>query len=320
MKKLYLILGIALLTTPVLAQPGQGDDQILVMDPIEHNGPEYVPDEIIVKFKPGVGQNVIDGINREHGTSVISTSRFAGFNRMRIPSAVPAKAMANIFSKNPNVEYAELNYIAYALMVPNDPYYSYQWHLKGIGIEEAWGLSSGSGVTVAVIDTGVADPRTGSDDLQDSRVVGGYDFVNNDNDPTDDNGHGTHVAGTIAQTTNNRIGVAGVAYSCSIMPVKVLNKQGSGTYADIADGIRYAADNGAEVINMSLGGSSGSTTLENAVAYAYNKGVTIICASGNDGSSYQVSYPSAYDDYCIAVGATRYDEAVAYYSKWRNIP
>jgi serine protease len=181
-------------------------------------------------------------------------------------------------------------------------------------MEEAWDLADGAGVIVAVIDTGVAHhPNSGQDDLANTSFVDGYDFVNGDPDPTDDHGHGTHVTGTIAQSTNNSRGVAGVAYNCSIMPIKVLNSAGSGTDAGVADGILFAANNGAQVINMSLGGSAPSTTLENAVAYAYNQGVTIICASGNDGLS-QVSYPAAYDDYCIAVGATTYNEGVAYYS------
>ena len=144
--------------------------------------------------------------------------------------------------------------------------------------------------------------------------VSGYDFVNNNNHPNDDHGHGTHVAGTIAQSTNNKTGVAGVAYDSSIMPVKVLNSSGYGTYTQIANGIYFSADNGANIINMSLGGTSSSITLERAVAYAYGKGVTNICAAGNDSSATTLSYPAAYDAYCIAVGATRYDEKVAYYS------
>ncbi|MGB2865769.1 MAG: S8 family serine peptidase [Sedimentisphaerales bacterium] len=339
MKKLYLILGIMLLAFHVLVQAGLGDDQLLVMDPIEYDGPGHVPDEIIVKFKPGVSRSEVAKINSQHGTSVIYTSPFAGFKRFKIPKGLGAAKMVEILSKNPNVEYAELNYVAYALMVPNDPYYSpYQWHLDnpvygGIGMEEAWDLSSGVGVTVAVIDTGVAYedrvdaiPIGGSGkfryvtyklapDLAKTTFVPGYDFVNDDDHPNDDQGHGTHVTGTIAQSTNNNIGVAGVAYNCSIMPIKVLNSSGSGTYADIADGIYFAANNGAEVINMSLGGSSGSITLMDAVAYAHDeKSVTIVCSSGNEGSATTVLYPAAYDDYCIAVGATNYLEQVTGYS------
>lgn len=337
MKKICLIAGIALLFTLVFSQKGLADDQILEKGPTL-SGQKYVPGEIIVKFKPGVSDKVIANINSRHGASVISTSRFAGFKRLRIPRGKEVAEMVEIYKRNPNVEYAEPNYIAHAFMVPDDEYYPYQWHLDnaeygGINMELAWDIGTGDpSVIVAVIDTGVAyedyeefidNPGRGRDywityqlapDLASTNFVAGYDFVNNDLHPNDDEGHGTHVTGTIAQSTNNTIGVAGVAFNTSIMPVKVLDSSGSGTYADVADGIYFAADSGAKIINMSLGGASESITLENAVAYAYGKGVTIVCASGNDGSATTVSYPAAYDAYCIAVGATRYDEAVAYYS------
>ncbi len=301
-------------------------------------GPKWAPGEIIVKFNPGTPENVIANLNSKHGTSVLYTSPFAGFKRLRIPRGRTLAQMVEIYKRNPNVEYAEPNFIAHAFWAPNDTYYSLQWHLEnaeygGINMESAWDEGTGhTSVIVAVIDTGVAyedyeefvdNPGRGRDywityqqapDLAGTNFVDGYDFVNDDEHPNDDEGHGTHVTGTIAQSTDNTIGVAGVAFDTSIMPVKVLDSSGSGTYADIADGIYYAADNGAKIINMSLGGASGSTTLEDAVAYAYGKGVTIVCASGNDGSATTVSYPAAYDAYCIAVGATRYDEAVAYYS------
>jgi len=337
MKKAYLIAGF-LLFALLFAQHGVADDQIRVKD-FASGGQSHVPGEIIVKFNPGISDEVIAGINLRHSTSVISTSRFAGFKRLRIPGRKSVADMVEIYKRNPNVEYAEPNYIAYAFSAPNDPLYAYQWHLDnieygGINMEAAWDVELGgrSSVIVAVIDTGVAyedyqefvdNPGRGKDywityqkapDLVLTNFVAGYDFVNDDEHPNDDEGHGTHVTGTIAQSTDNDIGVAGVAFNTSIMPIKVLDSSGSGTYADIADGIYFAADNGAHIINMSLGGSSSSITLENALAYAHTAGVTIVCSSGNDGSATTVSYPAAYDAYCIAVGATRYDEAVAYYS------
>jgi len=264
---------------------------------------EYVPDEIIVKYKG----------DKEP------------FRVVKLPSGKSVKKAEEEFEMEEDVEYAEPNYIVYTLMVPNDEYYSYQWHLDnpeygGIGMEEAWDISTGDpSVVVAIVDTGIAYEDKGkfcqAPDLANTCFVAGYDFVNDDEHPNDDNRHGTHAAGTVAQSTNNEIGVAGVAFETCLMPVKVLNSRGSGTYADVAKGIRFAADNGAKVINLSLGGTSDSTTLKDAVAYAYEKGLTVVAACGNDDEP-KCLYPAAYDDYVIAVGATQYDETKAPYSNY----
>ncbi|MBD2580650.1 S8 family peptidase [Oscillatoria sp. FACHB-1406] len=185
-------------------------------------------------------------------------------------------------------EYIEPNYLYSALTPPNDPDYSKQWNLHNINVEQAWDETKGAGVTVAVIDTGV----TQVPDLKQTKFVKGYDFVSDRVEATDDVGHGTHVAGTIAQSTNNGFGVAGIAYEAKIMPIKVLG-QGGGTVADIAEGIRFAADNGAQVINMSLGGPGESSLLEEAIKYAYNKGTVIIAAAGNENRN-SASYPARY--------------------------
>jgi subtilisin family serine protease len=161
-----------------------------------------------------------------------------------------------------------------------------------------------------VADNGLDDDGNGFVD-----DMGGWDFVNGDGHPNDDGAHGTHVAGTIAQTTNNDLGVAGVAPGVTVMPVKALNAAGTGSYQWIADGIYYAVDNGADIISMSLGGSESSTTLEDAVAYAYNSGVVVFAASGNGGAD-GCDYPAAYDAYVISVGATQYDESKAPYSNY----
>ncbi len=172
---------------------------------------------------------------------------------------------------------------------PNDPLYSKQWNLHNINIQSAWHETKGDGVTVAVIDTGV----TQVPDLKETKIVPGYDFVNDQVSATDDNGHGTHVAGTIAQSTNNNYGVAGVAYEAKIMPLKVLSASGGGTIADIAEAIRFAADNGADVINLSLGGSGESQLMEEAINYAHQKGVVIIAAAGNSNQN-AAGYPARY--------------------------
>lgn len=193
---------------------------------------------------------------------------------------------------------------------PNDPYYSKQWNLHKIGIEGAWSQTKGSGITVAVIDTGISKVP----DLQKTKFVKGYDFVNDREEATDDNGHGTHVAGTIAQTTNNKYGVAGVAYEASLMPLKVLSAYGGGTVADIAEAIKFAADKGADVINMSLGGGGESQLMKQAIDYAHNKGVVIIAAAGNEnenGASYPARYP-----HVIGVSAFAADGEKAPYSNF----
>ena len=196
-----------------------------------------------------------------------------------------------------DTEYIEANYLYHALEVPNDPEYSKQWNFRNINIEKAWDETKGEGVTVAVIDTGVSKVP----DLKLTKFVKGYDFVNDKDDAGDDQGHGTHVAGTIAQSTNNGYGVAGIAYKANIMPLKVLAASGGGTIADIAESIKFAADNGADVINMSLGGGGASSMMEEAIKYAHSKGVVIIAAAGNENNN-SSSYPARYPD-VISVSA-----------------
>jgi len=300
-----------------------GDIQVRPPNKISSR-PAFVAGEIVVKFKAAVPPDRIDKVNRSRGGTVIYTSAFAGFKRIRPPTGKDVDFAVAEYKADPDVEYAELNYYAYACMVPNDPYYYYQWNLKNINAESAWDITTGDpNVIIAVVDTGVAYENyqergktyERAPELSDTHFVGGYDFANSDGHPNDDDGHGTHVTGTIAQNTNNGDGPAGLAFRCSIMPVKVLNKRGSGTYTDIADGIYFAADNGAKVINMSLGGGADSTTLRDACQYAYNHGVTIVCAAGNEYQSGNApSYPAAYDAYCIAVGAVRFDKTRSYYS------
>ncbi|MDQ1275083.1 MAG: serine protease [Euryarchaeota archaeon] len=290
----------------------------------------YVLGEILVKFSPGISEEKIRSINTGHGTQITYTSPYAGFKILKIPATKTVEEMVEIYSKNPNVEYAVPNAIANSFMVPNDPLYKYQWNFKngagGINLEPAWDMSTGKTSTgdrviVAVLDSGVAYEDYSSykkaPDLSNTNFVSGYDFVNNDAHPNDDNSHGTHVAGTIAQSTNNNYGVAGVACDCSIMPVKVLNKQGSGTLQQLVDGIYFATNNGAKVISMSLGYSPGyypGQALDDALYYAYDNGVTILAAAGNDATG-TVSYPAAYEK-CIAVGAINSEGSLSDYSNY----
>ncbi len=330
--RLSLTILMTLLATSVV-----GAKKELFAGPTILPNAEWVAEEIIVKFKKGIDDQEIEKVNRRFKTSRKALSKHGKYTRLKIPANGKVAELVADYRQQPEVEYAEPNYVARAHAVPSDPYYSYQWNLDnlpygGIHMQQAWGGSTGDpSVIVAVIDTGVAYENYQQEvsesqtityaqapDLADTYFVSGYDFVNNDTHPNDDEGHGTHVTGTIAQSTNNGTGVAGIAYHTAIMPIKVLNSSGSGSYSAVAEGIYFATNNGASIINMSLGGSSGSQTLKNALSYAHANGVTIVCSSGNDGSPTTVGYPAAYDDYCIAVGATRYDEAVSSYSNGGN--
>jgi serine protease len=323
----YCVLGLLGLVTCVFGDELRVDYGSIG---ISFEEPKWSERQVIVKFKPGVSKEDGAAVLHMYGCSVVGDCPFAPWPShelclVDVPEPMTADEMAGVFANEPLVEYAELNYYATISFVPDDTFFRYQWNLSdpasgGIGVEAAWDIQTGDpNVIVAVLDTGVAyedfERFKQAPDLAGTRFVPGYDFVNDDSHPNDDHGHGTHVAGTIAENTNNGLGVAGVAFGCSIMPVKVISAKGQGSHFDIANGIYFAVSHGAKVINMSLGGDQDSITLKDAVAYAYSKDVTVVAAAGNEfleGSP--PSYPAAYDDYCIAVGATRYDETRAYYS------
>ena len=186
---------------------------------------------------------------------------------------------------------------------PNDPDYDRQWALPHIQAESAWREMDGlKPVTVAVIDTGVCMSH---EDLQDRVLDNGYDFVDDDDDPDDVFGHGCSVAGIIAANIDNGVGIAGFAPNASILPVRVLGPSGSGSMADVAAGIVFAADAGADIVNLSLGSMVGSQVTKDAVDYAVNKGVTVIASAGNSGGS-APGYPARYEN-VVAVGAVDSD-------------
>lgn len=197
-------------------------------------------------------------------------------------------------------------------LTPNDPLYPQLWGMPMIGANKAWDMLTGnSQVVVAVIDTGV-DYNHEDLDAVDEQL--GYDFANNDKDAMNDNGHGTHVAGIIAATMNNSKGVVGVAPNVTVMPVKVCNRFGLCWQTDIADGIRYAADHGAKIISISLGGDTPDIWTYDATRYAVSNGALVIAAAGNDGIE-APEYPGAYP-WVLAVGALDYNGNRAYYSQY----
>ncbi len=206
---------------------------------------------------------------------------------------------------------------------PNDPLFKYQWHLRAIQAPAAWAVSRGTGATVAILDTGVAYENRGiyrrAPDLAGTRFVPGWDFVDGDAHPNDEprpdrQSHGTHIAGIVAQTTGNGIGVAGVAPEAAIMPIRVLRPDTSGSPRAIAKGLRFAVDHGADIANLSIAGPSDAPVVKDAVDYAASKGVTVVASAGNDGRS-SVSFPAAYPK-VVAVGATSRDRTRAPYSNY----
>jgi serine protease len=269
--------------------------------------PAYVPGELIVK----------------HEGAASSTT-------VAVQDGESVRDAARELTDRPGVAYARPNYIAHATAyTPNDPAFPLQWNLAtspaGINMPDAWGTArqlrgaGGRGTIVAVLDTGVAYQRfrrfRRAPDLD--RFVPGYDFVADDRHPNDQNKHGTHVAGTIAQSTGNGIGTAGIAYSARIMPVRVLDANGAGDTLAISRGIRYAARHGADVINLSLefDASVRATQIPDivsALAYARKHGAMVVAAAGNQGSP-EVAYP-ARARHVVAVAATTAHGCQAEYS------
>lgn len=246
---------------------------------------------------------------------------------------VPESEMPQVIERlqlDPRVEAVSPNYI-YSLDntggaeafkespgFPNDPELKFQWHMEQIHCRDAWRWTSGEGVVVAVIDTGVAYADTPDrafhrvEDLAETKFVEGYDFIHNRVEAYDDHCHGTHVAGTVAQSTNNGKGVAGVAFGSAVMPVKVLSARGGGTNAGVADGIRFAADHGAKVLNLSLGGPSRSSVLDVAVKHAVSKGALVVCAAGNSNTT-RPGYPAGCEG-AISVSSVDFERNLAFYS------
>jgi serine protease len=279
----------------------------LLFAPARASAADQVPGEVLVKYRDRSSEQ----LKIEDGASVAQTVR-----ELR---------------RDPNVEYAVPNLRAHAAGFPNDPDYRLQWNFFGpFGIDApgAWSLARAAGApgakgaTIAVLDSGVAYERRGryrkAPDLRSETFVKPYDFIDDDSHPDDDFGHGTHVAGTIASATNNRRGVAGIAYGAKLMPLRVLDSQGYGDSAAIGRAIRYATRNHADVINLSLEFDRDVRAAEipdviRAIRYAHSHGVVVVAAAGNTYDPVQVAYP-ARSSVVIAVGATTVNGCQAEYS------
>lgn len=252
---------------------------------------------------------------------------------VRVPSGRTAAEVAQRVSALPGVAYAEPDAPVTALWVPDDPLYTdgTQWAPRRIQAEDAWDVARGDGVTIAVVDTGVdlahedladrlwfnpgeiAGNGVDDDDNGFKDDVYGWDFINNDAVPADDNGHGTHCAGIAAAATDNAVGIAGIAPGARIMAVKVLGSTGGGSSATLAEGIAYAAANGADVISVSVGGATASSAVREAVRRATEAGAVVVAAAGNDAGA--ILYPAAFSE-TLCVGATDEADLRASYSNY----
>jgi serine protease len=284
----------------------------------DESGADFVPSEIAVDLRDDATSEDVARIDSTYGIAMRPNGSWSwAHDKIEVADVDPARedAIVEALSHDERVEHVERMAVYRATFVPNDPLYEKQWHLTRVGAESAWNYSCGRGVTVAVIDTGVAcfdkGPFSRGTDLAGTRCEGGWNFVDDSPEAADDHGHGTHVAGTIAQTTNNGMGTAGLAFCATLMPVKVLTRQGFGTVANVAEGIRLAADEGAQVINLSLGGPIKSAILEDAVKHALGKGVVVVAAAGNSGR--KVGWPAAYPG-VVAVSATDSNDKIAWFS------
>ena len=296
----------------------------------------YVPDEVLVQFKPGIRADVAAAAvgARVH-------ERIEGMDAyvLKVPEGT-VEATLRALSRNPLVEYAEPNGYVHTFVFndPNDPYdnpasctwpssdgtFTCQWFWEKVQAYDAWGVTTGNGVRVAVVDTGldaggcsffgVCDDKH-PDFTVCNRTITLKSYVSGESG-NDDNSHGTHVGGVIGACTDTATptGVAGANWNVHLLGVKVLNWYGSGSWSAVAKGINWAANNGAKVINLSLGGSTGSTTLRNAVNNAWNKGAVVVCAAGNSPNT-TLSYPAYYTN-CLAVAATNQNDQRASFSTY----
>jgi len=299
------------------------------------DAPAYVPGEVVVGYEDG--SDAVQAAARSVTGTELSAALPGEVEQLDIADGETVAETVAELERRPGVAYAVPNYIARASLSPNDPgrggpegWRQVQWNFlarAGVDAPGAWGLAAAAGAagargtTVALIDTGVAYETRGryrrAPDLARTRIVKPYDFVGEDRHPNDENGHGTHVAGTVAQSTNNGRGVTGLAYNAALMPLRVLDAGGEGDSVAISRAIRYATTRGADVINLSLEfdksvRASFIPEVISAIRFAHRRGVVVVAAAGNTSSS-RVAYP-ARSDSVIAVGSTTYNQCRAEYS------
>lgn len=280
----------------------------------------FVSGQVLVKFKPTVGQLAAQDRLASQGLQVADAIPSIGVLTVLVEEGQEEATVASLRARE-DVLYAEPNYLVHALDTnPNDPDYGlYQWGLTKIRAPRAWDIVTGTNSTIiAIVDSGI--------DLEHpdfscaGKLTDGKNVVNPDDKPYDDLGHGTHVAGIAGACTDNNLGVAGMSWGVRLMPVKVLDDSGRGSYSHLAAGIIYAVDHGAHIINLSLGGFFDSPTMFAGVQYAHDRGVLVTAAAGNcaqvcNGYENPIMYPGAYTT-TLAVAATDLGDNRAYFSEY----
>lgn len=288
-----LMLGAAILAPrPALAQAAEAG---------------WAPGRLLVMPRAGLGDAQLDRILKPHG----GQARRVGRSELRIvdlPARSPETAVLNLLAHHPHLKFVELDARVTPDLVSNDPYLGSQWHLPRIGADQAWDSSQGGGVTIAILDSGVLPTHV---DLVD-RLVPGWNFFDNNANTADVTGHGTAVAGSAAAATNNGTGVAGVAGAARIMPIRVSDATGSAYLSTIAQGVSFAADNGARVVNASFGGLHTSASVQSAAQYLKSKGGLLVVSAGNTGANDGAAASST----MIPVSATDGNDTLASWSSY----
>jgi subtilisin family serine protease len=265
-----------------------------------------VTSEILVARRPGIDRARAEVIYRSYGATILDEIEQIGVHVVRVPSPALA-SVQEALSKRPEVEFVERNRIVLPSLLPNDPLYPDQWHLRRINAPAAWDVTVGdSAVVIAILDSGV-DPS--HPDLA-AKLVPGYNFYDNNTDTSDVYGHGTQVAGAAAAITDNATGVASVTWGSSLMPIRVTTTAGSASVSAIAKGLTWAADHGARVMNISFNDVAGSSTIKSAAQYVVGKGGIVVAAAGNCGCFDS----TAENPYVISVSATTSDNLIAPFS------
>ena len=257
---------------------------------------KIIKSRILVRPKAGLNNTELDKILSQHGGRSVRHMRQLNVHIVELPAQASEMGVLKALRSNPHIKFAEPDVVADPALFVNDPYFNGQWHLPKITAPAAWDMRTGAGVTIAILDSGVDASHP---DLAGQLVPGWNTFDNNDN-TADVAGHGTLVAGTAGAAGNNSVGVTGVSFGAKIMPIRVTDTAGYGYYSTLADGIVWAADNGARVVNMSFLGTSASSTILSAAQYMRSKGGVVVASAGNTG----ILESYAPTDYMTLVSAT----------------